>query len=204
MNDVYIIGAGGHGIVVAEIAELLGYQVVGFIDDNPALTGNLILGMRVLGGSETLPAGAQVALGIGDNAARTNLLRAAEIHDWRLPVLIHPSAVVSRSAVLGAGTVVVAQAVVNPRAVIGSGCILNTASSTDHDCILGEAVHLAPGVRLAGGVTVGAGTLIGVGSCTKPCITIGAWTTVGVGSVLVADIPDGVIAYGNPARVCNR
>jgi len=201
MNKLYIMGSGGHGAVVAEIAQALGYEVAGFIDDNPARTGAVVLSWKVIGTRNEVPAGASLALGIGDNSARLKMLDYAESSGYDLPVLVHPSAVVSPSARLGAGTVVMAQAVVTARTETGRACILNTACSVDHDCVVGECVHIAPGVRLCGGVTVGDGTLIGVGSAVIPSINIGAGCTVGGGSVVVDDIPDRVRTYGNPARI---
>ena len=200
MSEIYVIGAGGHGAVVAELVELVGYSVAGFIDDDLALKGKWILGWQVIGGGESVPDGANVALGVGDNMCRLRLLEAALASGWKLPVLIHPSAVFSRSAEIGEGTVLIAQATVNARAVIGRGCILNTACSVDHDCTLGDCAHIAPGARLAGGVSVGETTLVGIGSCIRPCISIGRKCTIGAGSVVVSDIPDGAVAFGNPAR----
>ena len=196
---LYIFGAGGHGVVIAELAAALGHEVAGFIDDNPTRVGARVLGWPVLGGIEAIPPGASVALGIGENASRREKLALAGQHGWALPVLIHPAAVISPSAELGAGTVVMALAAVNARARIGRGCILNTSCSVSHDCVLGDVVHISPGTHLAGTVTIGDNTLIGMGAT----ILNGANCTIGAGSVLVANLPDGVTAYGNPARIQN-
>lgn len=201
MNSIYIIGAGGHGVVVAEIASTLGYTVEGFVDDDTALFGNSILNWTVLGGRDCIPDGATVALGIGGNSIRANLLKTAESHRWVMPVLIHPSAVISPSASLGDGTVVMAQVAVNARVSIGRGCILNTSCSVDHDCVLGDAVHISPGTRLAGIVSIGDRTMMGIGSCVRQMIKIGSMCTIGAGSVVISDIPDSVTAFGNPARI---
>ncbi len=204
MKNIYIVGAGGHGVVVAEIAEEVGFQVEGFIDDNPSLVGRQVMDWKVLGGRKVIPAGATVALAVGENTARADLLQEAEKSGWDLPVLIHPSSVISHSTKLGAGAIAAAHTVVNARAVIGPACILNTSSSVDHDCVLGKSVHIAPGVRLAGGVTVGDRTLIGIGSCVIPGIKIGYDCVIGAGSTVVSDIPHGSKAFGNPARVRKR
>ncbi len=200
-SPLYVIGAGGHGAVVAEIAEVLGYRLAGFVDDNPALWGMPMLSSRVLGGIDMIPHGAVVALGIGHNAARLALWARGVQREWVMPTLAHPSAVVSSSAMLGTGTVVMAQAVVNARATIGSAVILNTACSVDHDCHLADGAHICPGVRLAGTVTVGARTMVGIGSCVRQGITIGSDSVVGAGAVVVAHLPDGCMAYGNPATI---
>ena len=201
MKDIYIIGAGGHGSVVAESAVLLGYTIAGFIDDNPERAGQEVLDWTVLGGCDLIPDGANVALGIGMNAVRARLMKLAEEHSWELPVIAHPSAVISASAVLGAGTVVMAQVAINARANIGRGCILNTGCSVDHDCVLGDFAHIAPGTRLAGTVSIGGGTLIGIGSSVRPNITIGSGSIIGAGSVVVKNIPDDVVVSGNPGIV---
>lgn len=201
MTGLYIYGAGGHGAAVAELGALLGYSIVGFIDDNPALVGTKLLDWAIIGGGGCAPPGAGVVLAVGNNAARARLMAHAKASGWVLPMLIHPSAVVSPSAVIGQGTVVMPQAVVGTRARIGDGCILSAACSVSHDCVIGGTVHIGPGTRLAGGVTVGEGTLVGVGSCARPFVSIGTKCIVGAGSVLVSDVPDGVTVYGNPARI---
>jgi UDP-N-acetylbacillosamine N-acetyltransferase len=204
MTPLYIIGAGGHGAVVAEVAAALGYSIAGFIDDDPAKRGLAVLDWTVVGGRDILPAGAHVVPAIGHNAVRDALLADCSSHGWTLVTLVHPSAVVSRSAVLDAGTVVLPLAAVNARARIGRGCIINTAAVVEHDCVVGDAAHIAPGVRLAGTVTVGARTLLGVGSAVLPGITIGADAVIGAGAVVVRDVPEGVVAHGNPARIQRR
>lgn len=201
MKNIYVIGAGGHGAVVAEIADSLGWSITGFIDDDPAKAGATVLRWRVLGGRECVPDGAVVALGIGNNAWRAAMLEDADRHGWQLPVLVHLSAVISPSAELGAGTVVKAHTAVDARAVIGRGCVLNTGCSVGHDCRLEDGIHIAPGVRLAGDVVVGHGTLVGIGACARQGIVIGSECTIGAGSVVVADVAAGSTCYGNPARV---
>lgn len=195
------MGSGGHGAVVAEVALALGYQIAAFCDDDPERFSARVLEWKVIGGRHCIPRGAPVALAIGDNAARSRLVVVARREGWVLPALVHPAAVVSPSALLGDGTVVLAGAVVNARTRTGRACILNTACSVDHDCTLGEAVHVAPGARLAGMVTVGNRALIGVGAAVIPSIKIGNRCVIGAGSTVVRDIPDDAVAYGTPAQV---
>lgn len=201
MNDLYIIGAGGHGTVVAELADLIGLKIAGFVDDDPALAGERILHWTVIGGRNVIPDGADVAFGVGSNEVRRSLLAEAELKGWSLPVLIHPSAAVSPSAELGEATIVLAQSAVCTRAVVGRAGILNTACSIDHDTTLGEAVHIASGAHLGGGTEVGDVSLIGVGASVRPYVKVGRECVIGVGSAVVRDMPDGVTAYGNPARI---
>ena len=201
MSDLYILGAGGHGVVVADMALACGYTIAGFIDDNPASHGTLVLDWPVIGGRERLPAGACIAMGIGGNAIRRQIFHDLLAIGCCFPVLIHPSATISAFASIGLGSVVMPHVVVNARARVGCGCVLNTACSVDHDCALGDFVHIAPGGRLAGNISVGAQTLIGIGASVHPGLTIGRQAVIGAGAVVLRDIPAHAIAYGNPARV---
>jgi sugar O-acyltransferase (sialic acid O-acetyltransferase NeuD family) len=199
-QTLYILGAGGHGIVIAEIASDNGYDIC-FCDDDSAKHGQTILKYPVVGACSSVPKGSVVALGVGDVSLRETLFRIGLQDSWNLPVLIHPRAVVSHSSSLGVGTVVMANAVINARSVVGWGGILNTSCSVDHDCRLGNLVHICPGAHLAGNVHVGNSTLVGVGSSVRDGVRIGERVVIGAGSVVVGDIPDGAVAYGNPARV---
>lgn len=199
--ELFIIGSGGHGAVVAEIALAAGLTVAAFIDDKPERLGQTVLEWTVIGDRRAVPDGAPVALAVGNNTERLALLAWAQARGLDLPVLVHPSAVVSPSARLGAATVVMAQAAVNARATIGPACILNTSCSVDHDCVLGDGVHVAPGARLCGNVEVSPAALVGVGSSILPSLRVGANAVVGGGAVVVGNLADNATAYGNPARV---
>ena len=203
MNELYIFGAGGHGVVIAEIADLLCFPIAGFIDDDPARAGATVLNWQILGGRDAVPDGAVGVIAIGSNPIRADLMAYGQGRGWRFPALVHPSAIISPSVTLGEGTVVMAQVAVNARTTIGRGCVLNTSCSVDHDCRIGDFAHVAPGVRLAGSVSVGERAVIGIGSSAKPGVGIGAESMIGAGSVIVSDIPRGVTAYGNPAKVRN-
>jgi len=113
---------------------------------------------------------------------------------------IHPSAVISASVRLGDGVMIAANATINPMAEIGRGVICNTSSSIDHECIIGDFAHIAPGVVLCGNVNVGRSTFIGANSVVRQGINIGSNVTIGAGTVVVKDIPDNAIVVGNPAR----
>jgi sugar O-acyltransferase (sialic acid O-acetyltransferase NeuD family) len=198
-----ILGASGHGKVVADTAECCGWQTIEFFDEAwPDLehngvwpvVGNMATLIEQLSGFEG------VLVAIGDNRIRHAKLVELGATGARLATLIHPSASVSRYAAIGEGTVVFAGAVVNAYAYISRGVILNTGCSVDHDCVLGEAVHISPGARLAGGVQVGSQSWIGIGASVRQLICIGQRTTVGAGSAVVSDIPDDVIVAGVPAK----
>lgn len=113
---------------------------------------------------------------IGDNAARKH---EAERHQhWAFAIVRHPSAIIARDAVIGIGSVIMAGAVIQPGVVIGKHCIVNTGATVDHDCVLGDYVHVAPGAHLCGHVEIGEGTLIGVGVGIAPLCKVPAWSIV--------------------------
>lgn len=188
-----LYGASGHGKVIKEIVEAIGGEVECFVDDNPAV--NELAGLPV---RHQVPAGSPMIVSIGANHIRKMIV---ERLNCEFGVAIHPSAIVSPSAKIGEGTVVMAGAVINADAVIGKHCIVNTGATIDHDVVLEDYVHVAPGVHISGITRVGEGTWIGVGSCLIQCLNIGKWCFVGAGSVLVKDLPDNVVAFGNPCKV---
>jgi sugar O-acyltransferase (sialic acid O-acetyltransferase NeuD family) len=181
--------------------------IAGLVDDDPALQGTKLDGIAVLGTIDRLPSLARVhrihraVIAIGNNSIRKRLADIARAAGLRLPVLIHPSAVVSPTATLGDGTVVMAGAIVGSHARIGELAILNTRASIDHDCMLGDCVHIAPGAILTGNVTVGNGVLIGAGSTIIPDMCIGDESIVGAGSTVIRDVPSQSTVVGCPARL---
>lgn len=204
MKRLAILGASGHGKVVADTAECCGWQSVEFFDDAwPdrqdngcwAVTGNTASLLAQLDQFDG------VVVAIGNNAIRQAKLQQLQAAGARLTTLVHPAATVSRHARIGAGSVVFAGVVVNSDAQVGLGAILNTGCSVDHDCALGEAVHLSPGAHLAGGVQVGDQSWIGIGASVRQLVRIGNRVMVGAGAAVVADVPDDVTVVGVPARV---
>lgn len=203
MSGVLILGAGGHGKVVADILLCQRVPLLGFLDDNPATWKSECLGLPVLGAIESYqdykPTG--LVLGIGNNRVRQKIVeRLSQEAEGLWINAIHPTAILADSVQLGNGVVIAAGTVVNPDTVLGDHLIVNTGATIDHDCVIEEYVHLAPGVHLAGGVKVGQGTLIGIGAAVIPYRSIGCWATVGAGAVVVRDISNKVIAKGVPAR----
>lgn len=197
-----ILGASGHGKVVADTAECCGWQSVEFFDDAwPGLHTNAA--WSVVGDSAALMARLAdfdgVVVAIGNNHIRHTKLLELRAAGACLVTLVHPAAIVSRYAAIDQGTVVFAGAVVNAEACIGQGAILNTGCSIDHDCVLGDAVHISPGVRLAGGVHVGDLSWVGIGASVRQLVRIGERVMVGAGSAVVSDIPNDVTVAGVPA-----
>lgn len=203
MSRLLIIGAGGHGRVAADLAELLGWEEVGFLDDNP---GTADTPWPVLGpaDAETLAHHAAEAahffIGIGDNRARE--AKMAELQELGLgcETLIHPHAHASGHAELGEGTVLAMGAMVGVMARLGPGVIVNTGASVDHDCEIGAFAHISPGACIAGGVRIGARSWIGIGAAIREGLRIGADATVGAGAAVTQDLPDGARVGGVPAR----
>jgi UDP-perosamine 4-acetyltransferase len=199
-----IVGAGGHAKVVIEAIRATGtWDIAGLIDPSPGAAS--VLGVPVLGGDEMLPrlladGVSAVVIALGGNALRERLGRRARDMGLELPAIVHPSALVSPSARLGAGVVVMARAVIGTETVVSELAIVNTGAILDHDNFLGIAAHVAPGCALAGNVFVGDRTLIGVGSAVRPLIRIGTDVVVGAGSAVVRDVPDGARVGGAPAR----
>lgn len=189
MNRLIIIGAGGHGRVVADAAAVPSV----FLDDNESIEG--VVGTpSELSNVTTKDDGVVVA--IGDNRTRLAVLGGIE----QAATIVHESAVVSNSVTLGVGTVVFAGAIINAYATTGIGCIVNTGATVDHDCELDDGVHISPGANLGGNVKVGECSWIGIGACVKHGVTIGKNVIVGAGAAVVQDVPANTTVVGVPAK----
>jgi sugar O-acyltransferase (sialic acid O-acetyltransferase NeuD family) len=205
---VLIIGAGGHGQVVADILMTASRQgsddyPCGYLDHNEGLRSKAILDLRVLGSIDECSRFAHdaVIVGVGDNMIRRRIFERLSRSLERFAIARHPSAVLSANCTIRHGSVVVAGVIVNTGASVGANVILNTGCSIDHHNVIGDHAHIAPGARLGGDVKIGQGALIGIGAVVLPGRRVGAWSVVGAGSVVTEDIPDGVVAVGAPARV---
>ncbi len=200
MDDVVIVGAGGHGKVIADIVVKSGQNLRGFLDDNRSLSDN-VLGFPILGAVSDIPLwaerGCRFLLAIGNNEVRRRL---AEQYRVAYATAVHPTACLGLEVQLGEGTVVMAGVIVNPGACVGRHCILNTACVVEHDNAIGDYAHICPGVALAGTVTIGEGTQIGVGSSVRNNITIAANCLVGAGSAVVCNLDESGVYVGVPAR----
>lgn len=203
-NSVVIYGAGGHGRVVADMAAASGWNVIGFIDDKYPLLRTKTF-WPILGSRAWLQRDQartfQIALGIGGNSVRREIGQFLGHAGFRLATVISSHAVVSRSALMHAGAVVMPGAVINADAEVGAGSIVNTCAVIEHDVRLGEYVHISPNAALGGGVRVGDLTHVGLGASVVHGIQIGAYSLIGSGAVVTHSIPEGVVAYGVPARI---
>lgn len=201
---LWILGAGGHGRVVADAARASGrFADIVFFDDAPG-AGRICGAWAVRGDSAAFlgEGGAQVEriVAIGDNRRRDEVLVDCAARALRMGVVVHPAASVSVDARLGAGVFVAAGAVVAIGTDLGPGCIVNHGASVDHDCRLGRAVHVSPGARLGGGVHVGDRSWIGIGAAVRQGLRLGSDVLIGAGAAVVADVPDNSRWAGNPAR----
>jgi acetyltransferase EpsM len=197
MKAISIYGASGHGKVILEIAEALGYTIAYVFDDDENIT-NLLTHKVTHKPGEIKLLEFPIVFAIGNNQIRQKLTQTLNVKGT--PPLIHPKAIVSQRTKIGMGTVVMPGAVIHADTTIGNHCIINTGAIIEHDCILNDYVHISPNAALAGVVTVGEGTHLGIGACVIPGIKIGKWCTIGAGAVIIKDVPDGVTVVGNPGR----
>lgn len=191
-DKVYLYGASGHGKVIKDIIEAQGGCVEGFVDDNPELS--TFCDKPVMHKADGL---SPMIVSIGDNMTRKKIV---ERLSCKFGVAIHSSAIVSPSAKIGVGTVVMPGAIINADAVIGKHCIVNTGASVDHECVIGDYCHIAPHATLCGQVHVGEGSMVGVGAAVIPCKEIGDWCAIGAGAVVVDNVPDNKTVMGVPAK----
>jgi sugar O-acyltransferase (sialic acid O-acetyltransferase NeuD family) len=206
MNDMVVIGGGGHTKVLISILKRLDYRLLGYTDP---MDRGPILGVAYLGGDDILRSlirehmGCFAAIGLGKvdaSAARRALADRVGAIGFVLPPVISPTAIVNEGVDLGTGTVVFDGVVVNSGTVIEGLCILNTSCIVEHDCRLGDNVHVAPGAVVSGGVTVGANTMLGAGSTVVQDVSIVADCMVGAGSTVAYDLESPGTYVGSPAR----
>jgi UDP-N-acetylbacillosamine N-acetyltransferase len=210
-RKIVIWGAGGHAMCVADIIRLMGeYELVGFLDDvNPERTGTSFFGGRILGGREQLDhllkqGVDSIVVGIGNNVARLTLGEVVRSKGYELATLVHPRSVIAAGVPVGPGSVIRGGAVIEAGGAIGENVIVGACASMGHESVLEDGARLNPGANVSGKVTVGRTTVIGTGAVIKDRIHVGANTLIGAGAAVVRDIPDGVVAFGNPARVARN
>ncbi len=209
MKRIILVGAraDGQAGVVLDIAREFGlFEVVGFLDDNASLHDTCVLGLRVFGG---VADAVQVAreqnidgfhLCIGDNTFREKCFRMIVSAGLNVVNVIHPSAVVSKSCVLGCGVFIGPGVVLTHNVQVGDNVIINTASTVDHDNVLEDGVFLGPGCHLAGRVKVRRGAFLGTGAAVIPDVVVGEYAVVGAGAVVIREVVARTKVVGVPAN----
>lgn len=196
-NKVILYGASGHCKVIIDILQKTATPIDCIVDDNP--NPNPLLGYTVLHSNDVnLDSLSNLILSIGNNQVRKLLSEKLKINFAKA---IHPTAIISNSATIDEGTVVMAGVIINPEAKIGKHCIVNSAAVVEHDCVISDFAHISPNVSLAGGVVVGEGTHVGIGAVVIQGIQIGKWVTIGAGTVVINDLPDFAVVVGNPGKI---
>ena len=200
-NKLIIIGASGHGRVVADIAIRMNrWQKLFFLDDNVNIRS--LMQIEIIGKSTDALSyidDYDIFVAIGNNEIREKFQTRLEKAGASIPILIHPSAIIGEKVEMGAGTVVMAGVVINCCSTVGKGCIINTGAIIDHDNVIEDYVHISPGVRLAGAVKVGKGSWLGIGSVVSNSINIISGCMIGAGAVVIKDIEEAGTYVGVPA-----
>jgi acetyltransferase EpsM len=196
VESVWVIGAGGHGKVVAQALIASGRAIAGVVDENDELIGTTMLGHRIQS-IDKIPIDALALIAVGDGIQRQMV---AEKLNLKWQTVIHPSAVIDPTVDIGIGCVIMAGAVIQADATIGKHSIVNTGASVDHDCTIGDFSHICPGARIAGHVKVGFQALFGTNACVIPNVSVGDNVVIGAGAVLIRDVESRSTMVGVPAR----
>ena len=193
---MYLYGASGHAKVIMDILKANGIDIDGLVDDNPKLKE--LLGYPVYHQQLGL---SPMIVSIGNNTIRKKIVERLSVEFGQA---IHPTAIISSTAMIEEGTVVMQGAIIQACAKIGKHCIINTGASVDHECVIEDYVHISPHATLCGNVKVGEGSWVAAGTIVLPGIKIGKWSVIGAGSVVSKDVPDGVLAVGNRCKVIKK
>lgn len=213
MIKIIGLGAGGHAKVLLEILQLEAtYEFVGLLDPRRELWDSKVMGVSVLGDDNLIPelrargvTHAFIGLGgVGDNSHRARIYNLLIERGFELVKTIHSHAIISKSARIGDGAMIMAGAIINAESIVGNNVIINTGSIVEHDCVIGDHVHIASGACLAGGVWLGENAHIGLGASVRQCVRIGKNAIVGAGAVVVKDVEPNTIVVGVPARILKR
>jgi len=190
--DIVIVGAGGHSRVVADAAKEAGFTLKGFVDINYKGQEEQILDSPVLGGLDILnnfdPKKTAVNIAIGNSIERSEIYSKVKATGFSLPPVIHPTAIVSKFAIIETGSFVNTRAIVNAEARVGENSIINTASIIEHETVIGKHCHIAPGVQIGGRVQIKDNVFVGIGSSIVDYISIGNNAIIGAGSVVLKDV----------------
>lgn len=202
MKKLIIIGASGHGKVVADIAKNIGYNEIYFLDDNSALKE--CDGYQVVGKTcEFVNHNCDFIVAIGNACVRKKIQERLIKANKTVVSLIHPNSIIANNVQIGIGTAVMAGAVINASTIIGDGCIINTCSSVDHDNVIGDFVHISVGAHTAGTVKIGDKTWLGIGAVVSNNIIVCDNCMIGAGAVVVDNLTESGTYIGVPAKMCN-
>jgi len=193
---MYLYGASGHAKVIIDILLANNIKINGLYDDDENIVK--LMNYPVL---HHCKVSGPLIVSIGINQTRKNIASKLDVDFGQA---IHPSAIISSSASIKEGTVIMQGSIIQSCAQIGKHCIINTAASVDHECIIENFVHISPHCTLCGNVHIGEGSWIGAGSTIIPGVKIGKWCVIGAGSVVTKDIPDGVLAVGNRCNIIKK
>lgn len=197
---IVIIGASGHGKVIADIARKNGYEKIVFLDDDEKVQkcgGHSVAGKCK---DAIQYRGYDFIVAIGNVDIRQKIMGELVSGELHICTLVHPDAVIAEDVLIGAGTVVMAGAIINPATSIGDGCIINTCSSVDHDCQIKSYVHVSVGSHIAGNVKIGERSWIGAGATVCNNINICKDCMIGAGAVVIKNIELSGTYIGIPAR----
>lgn len=200
MKNLLVIGTGGHARPVVDIAQLMGFNVLGCIDINFSGNSENILGVPVIGGMEELakhnPNEISAFIAIGDNKQRAAI--RAKLHQlkFKLTTLIHPSVIKANDLIIGSGSLICAGAILNPKVEIGECCILNTGVIIDHETKIDNCTHIAPGVKIAGRAKIGQSVFVGIGSVIIDKIVVGNNAVIGAGSIILDHVTENTTVVG--------
>lgn len=201
MKPLIIIGAGGHGKCVADVAKALGYKDISFLDDNAC--GN-VMDIKVAGklsDANKFISNSDFFVAIGSNGVRCEITKKLVKAGANIVTLIHPSAIIGSCVEFGAGVVVMPGVVINNSTKVGDGVIVNTSASIDHDCVVGDYSHVSVGARVAGTVKIGKQVFLGVNCAVINNISVVDGVTIGAGAVVVKDIVKKGVYVGVPCRL---
>lgn len=205
---VIVIGGGGHAKVLIDILLASSINIVGFTDSKPENKNQSMQGIRLLGDDNTIlqyPTGnVQLVNGLGSvksTGKRREIYEYFKSLGYSFATVVHPASVISQDVRISEGAQIMAGAIIQPGSQIGRNTIVNTKVSIDHDCSLGDHVHLAPGVTLSGMVKVGNGVHIGAGATIIQGVRIGPDSLIGAGALVLKDVPAGSTAFGVPAKI---
>ncbi len=206
VNDLIVVGAGGHCRVVLSILKYYKeFNVKGIADRDPGTKGEEISGSIIEYSwkdfKEIYQNGIHyAAIAVGNNRERKELFSELSGIGFKIPALIHPSALIEKDAVVGEGSLVCMGARISTKVQIGKNCVVYTGSNRDHEVRLGDYAYVSPGCSIAGQVLIGEGSYIGIGSSIIQKVSVGRNVTVGAGSVVLKDIPDNTVVAGVPAK----